>query len=214
MNLEQYGIISAESSTGLLLSSLENVEVLLPIIQKYAKELGATTLAVAASLFVKRYAVSVAAASLDYFDFQAKQLNWLDYAKFDSQQFKVYITQQALPLIKDCWKQKVFYHLQKIIQILARHCKISSIILWENVAVRLNAVFKKNLECYRMSEVTTIFAQLTEPYPDWFFGQKTPLNEFIYICHSHKQRTTCCRYYLLNKKEEAMSHCIVCPLNK
>ena len=173
MNLEQYGIISAESSTGLLLSSLENVEVLLPIIQKYAKELGTKTLAVAASVFVKRYAVSVAAASLDYFDFQAKQLNWLDYAKFDSQQFKVYITQQALPLIKHCWKQKVFYHLQKIIQILARYCKISSIILWENVAVRLNAVFKKNLECYRMSEVTTIFAQLTEPYPDWFFDKRT-----------------------------------------
>jgi ferric iron reductase protein FhuF len=99
-----------------------------------------------------------------------------------------------------------------MIHILANECKINKNILWENVAVRLNAVIKKNQSVYSQEKIQAILHQLTDENPTWFNKEQNPLKVF---CQTFEgKRKTCCRYYQLDKKEEGIPYCLVCPLPK
>lgn len=213
MNLEKYGVKWDLSSNGYVLSDLENEETLLPIIHAYAKYLETDSLSIAASLFLKRYAVLIAASSLDYYEFQEGEKAWFDEAHFNLEGFKIYISKKELVTLNGDWKEKIFYeHLKRIIEILSGNYKINKRILWENVAVRLNGVVKKKKSLYPTEKTEEILRQLTESNPAWFNGQENPLQKYCEF--GSTKRKTCCRYYLLEKKEEGMPYCLVCPLKK
>lgn len=213
MNLEKYGVEQILSHKGTMLSDLENEETLLPMIHEYAKYLETDSLSIAASLFLKRYAVLIAASSLDYYEFQEEKEAWFDNATFDLEYFKIYLLKKETVYIEHDWKKKIFYqHLNRMIEILSGNYKINKRILWENVAVRLNGVIKKNKLLYPTEKTEEIIRQLIKPNPVWFDGQENPLQKY---CEPGLfKRKTCCRYYLLEKKEEGMPYCLVCPLKK
>ena len=212
MNLAKYGV--NVGSDGFSIEELLNREKLLEIVQLYANYLDTPSMAIGASLFIKRYAVITTAAALDYFGFQNGQSDWLRHAKFDRNSFTLTISEEVENIEYE-WQKKLFYeHMLPIIQILSKECKISSRILWENVAVRMNTVLKMAEGHYPQEIIRLQYDKLCESHPAWLNGQKNPLVAYINIPNDEKQRKTCCRYYQLTKKEEGLPYCLVCPLKK
>ncbi len=76
VNLEPYGVEKQPSPQGIPLHDLLNKDTLFPIIKQYASHLDTSSLAIAGSLFIKRYAILVAASNLDYYGLQKERVDW------------------------------------------------------------------------------------------------------------------------------------------
>ncbi|MEG0386274.1 MAG: (2Fe-2S)-binding protein [Solibacillus sp.] len=213
MNLEAYGVKTSNTRIGIPLPHLEDKKVLLPIINQYAHYLETDSLAIAGSLFFKRYAVLTAAAALDYFGLQQKEVDWFKYATFDSTQFLLFVSDSVKTEMTVCWEEQILsLHLFRLAEVISKECKINKNILWENVAVRLNAVLQRNQTKYPFSHLEFVHSQITQFPPQWIGNMDNPLQKY---CHLNAtKRKTCCRYYQLDKKEEGMDYCLVCPLKK
>ncbi|MEC1178502.1 IucA/IucC family C-terminal-domain containing protein [Metasolibacillus meyeri] len=209
MNLQAYGVTFAEKVQGLPIKELESRAVLEQVVTRYATYLQTDSMAIAASLFMKRYAVLTAAACVDYFELQQGENNWLEAAHFDIATFILQIDEGKKLSPMSCWKKYLFKeHLENIVDILAADYKINRRILWENIAVRINAALEKNSASYEQAYLEGIAEELSSPID----GLNNPMKDYI---HAHKAvRKTCCRYYQLDKKEEGMPYCLVCPLKK
>lgn len=213
MNLEGYGVNTSESGIGIPLSLLEDKKILLPIINQYADYLETDNLAIAGSLFFKRYAVLTAAAALDYYGLQQKKVDWLSHATFELTQFKLFVRGSIKFEIAGCWEEQIISrHLFRLIEIISKECKINKNILWENVAVRLNAVLKRNQTKYPLNHLEIVHNRITNFSPQWLENMVNPLQKYCHLIGT--TRKTCCRYYQLEKKEEGMDYCLVCPLKK
>lgn len=209
MNLEKYGVGFVATDEGISLAHLEDKSIILPIIKQYAEYLETGSMAIAGSLFLKRYAVLTASASLDYYGLQEKKLDWLGTATFHLNEFTLAI--HPTNEIEGSWEEKVFFHhLNSLVEIISKGCKVNKQILWENIAVRLNAVLERNKGSYSEEKIKSLFHSLTQPTPIWFGGLQNPLHKYCQL--DNPTRITCCRYYQLDKKEEGMPYCLVCPL--
>lgn len=212
MNLTGYGVNFGEC--GISLDELLNQDKLLKIVKDYADYLETESMAISASLFFKRYAVVTAAAALDYYGLQNGRQNWLQHAKFDVKSFTLNIQETTVQMDED-WRKVLFIdHLLPMCQILSKECKMPSRILWENVAVRLNAVLKRGVSHYTDEAIQKQFEALNAIQPNWLVEQTNPLAQYIVHPNEEKVRKTCCRYYQLTKKEDGMPYCLVCPLKK
>ncbi|WP_157764758.1 (2Fe-2S)-binding protein [Solibacillus sp. R5-41] len=213
MNLEAYGVKTSDSVIGIPLAYLEDKKILLPIINQYAHYLETDSLVIAGSLFFKRYAVLTAAAALDYFGLQQKKVDWLGYATFDSTQFLLFVRDEVKTEIAVCWEEQILSrHLFRLVEIISKECKINKNILWENVAVRLNAVLKRNQTKYPLNHLEFVHSRITQFSPQWIENMDNPIQKYCHLIVT--ERKTCCRYYQLDKKEEGMDYCLVCPLKK
>ena len=209
MNLEKYGVDFVASEEGISLVHLEDKNIILPIIREYAEYLETDSMAIAGSLFLKRYAVLTAAANLDYYGLQEKRLDWLETATFHPSKFR--IATQPTNEIEGSWEEKVFFrHLNTLVEIISTGCKINKRILWENISVRLNTVLERSKPSYPEEKITSLFNSISQPNPPWFGGLQNPLHPYCQL--DNPTRMTCCRYYQLDKKEEGMPYCLVCPL--
>lgn len=212
MNLDQFGVFNGETTAGISLVAIEKKETLLSLVQRYANYLQTESLAVASSMFMKHYAVVVAASSLQYYEFQEQQHSWFSSAQFDRTTFRLYVAdEQALPPETN-WKQTVFPHLERIISILSAEYKVLKKILWENVAVRLNLVLQLNKATVPEEKIQRIFESLTAKDVTWVSSGINPIAN--YCTSNEENRETCCRYYQLEKKEEDLPYCLICPLKK
>ncbi|MFC9539511.1 IucA/IucC family C-terminal-domain containing protein [Lysinibacillus sp. NPDC056959] len=217
MNLEPYGVEKHPSPQGVPLHQLLNKDTLLPIIKQYGNYLNTSSLPVAGSLFLKRYAVLVAASSLDYYGLQKKRIDWWSTARFDVTSFKLLIEENSTELFEDCWKKRLFaQNLTPMITIISKECRISSKILWENIAVRLLATLRKNEDEYSLNELNELFNELTCAETNWLGMKQNPLQTFLQRKETWSEvtvRKTCCRYYQVNTKAD-IPYCKNCPLRK
>ncbi|MGE7952395.1 IucA/IucC family C-terminal-domain containing protein [Lysinibacillus xylanilyticus] len=215
MNLEPYGVEKHPSPQGIPLHQLLNKDTLLPIIKQYGNHLNTPSLAVAGSLFLKRYAVLVAASSLDYYGLQKKKMDWWSTARLDVTSYKLLIEENPTALFDDCWKNRIFaQHLTPMITIISEECKISLKILWENIAVRLLATLRKNEESYTLNELNEHFNELTCAETSWLGMEQNPLQTYLQRKETWSEvpvRKTCCRYYQVNTKAD-IPYCKNCPL--
>ena len=209
MNLQAYGVAFVEQAQGLPIKKLESRAMLEQIVKQYADYLQTDSMAVSASLFIKRYAVLTAAACVDYYEQQQGKSNWLDAAYFDTATFTLQISEGERLSQMNCWKKYLLQeHLANIVDILAVDYKINRRILWENIAVRINAALEKNSTSYEQERLEEIVEELSRPIA----GLTNPIRDYIHV--NKAVRKTCCRYYQLEKKEEGMPYCLVCPLKK
>ncbi|MGE6514812.1 IucA/IucC family C-terminal-domain containing protein [Lysinibacillus sphaericus] len=215
MNLEPYGVEKQPSPQGIPLHDLLNKDTLLPIIKQYANHLDTSSLAIAGSLFIKRYAVLVAASNLDYYGLQKERVDWWSTARLDVMSFTLQIEENPTSLFEDCWKTRIFAgHLTPMINLIKKECKISSKILWENIAVRLHATLRKNEKSFALNELNENFNGLTCSETNWLGIEQNPFQTFLQRKEKWSEvpvRKTCCRYYQVNKKEE-IPYCGNCPL--
>lgn len=210
MKLTDYGVNFGEC--GIPLDDLLNQGKLLEIVKQYAVYLETESMAISASLFFKRYAVLTAAAALDYYGLQNGRQNWFQHARFDAVRFTLNIQETEVQIDED-WRKVLFKdHLLPMCHILSKECKMPSKILWENVAVRLNAVLKRSVGHYSEEALQKQFEELSAIHPTWLVDQTNPLAQYMSPPNKEYVRKTCCRYYQLTKKEDGMPYCLVCPL--
>ncbi|WP_203363186.1 IucA/IucC family C-terminal-domain containing protein [Bacillus sp. REN10] len=211
MTLHTYGVLLGDEATGIPLTNLTDEVVLRPIIKRYADYLETSSLAVAGSLFLKRYAVVTAAACLDYYGLQQRMDDWWSSARFLADEFTVQACQTTKTLPCE-WHELVLLHMHEVVEQVAQLGKVPRSILWENVAVRLNAVFQRQMTNYPFEQLCAVQRVLA----NWQVEGKSPLQPYLYVHElgESQPRKTCCRYYQLTKKEEGMPYCLVCPLQQ
>lgn len=114
------------------------------------------------------------------------------------------------------WKHLFANHLTRVLMAMHVTTNLPMIILWENVAVRINSYFKKAVQNHPEyeTEIRTLFAELHELEGRLFNQDAHPMKSYlspvIAITEQHT-RKTCCYYHKLDKEKE-LSHCLVCPL--
>lgn len=217
MTLDLYGIRQRQGNEGIPVAKLLDKDVLLPLVKDYGIYLETTSLAIAGSLFIKRYAVITAAVSLDYFGFLQQKADWWSNAHFDAKTFTMLIDESPVGLLDENWKDELFInHLTPMIQMIAKECKINERILWENVAVRLNSVFREYEHSYSSEQIDAQYNDITSPNCSWLGKDTNPLQLYVhkqFIDAENPKRKTCCRYYEVSKAGE-LPYCNVCPLKK
>lgn len=217
MTLNLYGIRQRQGNEGIPVASLLDRDVLLPIIRAYGNYLGTTSLAIAGSLFMKRYAVITAAVSLDYYGFEQQQADWWSNAHFDAAAFTLVVDGTPAHSLGGGWKEEIFSnHLTPLIRIIAKECKINETILWENVAVRLNSVFREYEHTYPSEQINVQYDHITSPSGSWLGLDINPFQLYVhkrFIDAENPKRKTCCLYYQISKPGE-LPYCNVCPLKK
>lgn len=217
MNLDEYGVRTRDSQAGIPLVSLLDKELLLSLIRRYGQHFDTASLPVAGSLFVKRYAVLTAACALDYYGLQQQTTDWWSTAHFDASTFTLLVDEQAGPALEGCWKEKIFaQHLTPMLEIIAQECKIAEKILWENVAVRLNSVFRSDEHTCSAEQLEQQYQDLTSASCLWLGRANNQLQPYLHRVAQDGEppkRQTCCRYYQVSTSE-SLPYCIVCPLQK
>lgn len=103
-----------------------------------------------------------------------------------------------------------------MIRIIAEECKINERILWENVAVRLNSVFREYEHISPSEQLNTVYNDLTSSNCSWLGKDTNPFQQYVhkkFIDAENPKRKTCCLYYQISKPGE-LPYCNVCPLKK
>lgn len=217
MILEDYGVKPRTDGGGIPVASLLEKDVLLSCITQYAQYVDTASLPIACSLFIKRYAVLTAAAALDYYGFHQQKKDWLSNAYFDVSSFKLLVEEYSSEEVDLCWKTEIFAnHLTPIIKLAAKICKVPEAMLWENVAVRLNSVFRSYDSSSHLQQLHALHAELCSEECDWLGLANNPFRRYLHCTFpdpENPKRKTCCRYYEVSKPGE-LPYCNVCPLKK
>lgn len=207
----------------------ENMEHFLEEVKINTK---APDLKVAASVFVKYYAVVVVMHlyalsswnkrlhfSLDSLYLKNKELEgyWLPEYYFEN-----LVAEEFTGEDRDEWRNQAIQHLfheiiSPILIMLAKEAKVSKAILWENIAVYIDWLYEKifdNQENVNFDDYDFLVNQA----PGELFGpyQKNPLHRYhtepVYLSELNESiriRKTCCFTYLLGEKR---TYCQTCPL--
>ncbi|KIL42727.1 hypothetical protein KP77_33570 [Jeotgalibacillus alimentarius] len=214
MDLQQYRFEKKEGRTGIPIKQLEDPEVIAEVVGRYASVSDIKLESTAASLVMKRYAVMTAAASLEYYGLHKGKENWLEEAEFHFDHF-VLLKGDCSHEMKRDWKTVVFAeHLTPMVQQFSKTCKIPQKILWENIAVRLQAVFRKKAGTYKAAQLEALFNEMTDPDAQWTGVEKNPFTKYLQRPESWDiipVRETCCRLYQIKEGQE-QPYCGNCPL--
>ena len=215
MNLENYRVELKNGRKGIPLHQLLEPHVMKPVLLNYANRIGTDSLAAAGSLFMKRYAVLVAASAFDYYGLQRKTEDWWTTAEFEPETFTLLVERSQGTELPGDWKSHVFAdHLTPMIEEYSKEWKTPQKILWENIAVRLQSVLRKKSSVFPSHELEQLFKELTLPETRWIGRKDNPFS--IYLQQVEEWgiipiRKTCCRYYQV-KGEEENPYCGNCPL--
>lgn len=198
---------------------LSNPSKCLPFLEHQQKRICAPNVKVAASMVMKRYAqdylVEVLHAML--FDEKDKYIPLTACTITEGLNLEIDETQVVHTENRAAaWFGIFAEHLTEVAHALHRATNLPYIILWDNVAVRLNSFFRKAITNHPgSSEDIRALAEEMRALEGTTFGwSKHPVLEALvpidYLT-AHKTRKTCCYYNKLNKEKE-MPECLVCPL--
>jgi ferric iron reductase protein FhuF len=125
---------------------------------------------------------------------------------------------------RDQWREVVLkdlfsYHMTSVLDSLKKTAGIPSSILWENVAVRINSVYRK-LEAKELDSVKTDwlrkdFTFLKNATGDLFGLKGNPIQGYLKIGEellTNPNRQTCCMYHKLKEDPEGIGYCNNCPI--
>ncbi|TFE00210.1 IucA/IucC family C-terminal-domain containing protein [Jeotgalibacillus sp. R-1-5s-1] len=214
MDLQSYRVEKKEGRTGISIKQLEDPEVIAEVVGRYARVSDIELESTAASLVMKRYAVMTAAAALEYYGLKRGKVNWLKEAEFHFDHFVLLESDDHEEMNRD-WKTVVFAeHLTPMVQRFSKTCKIPQKILWENIAVRMQAVFRKKAGDYSQDQLEELFCEMTAPDAPWTGLEVNPFTTYLQRPDSWDVvpvRETCCRLYQIKQGEE-QPYCGNCPL--
>lgn len=214
MDLEQYRIEKKHGREGVPIKQLETPDVIAEVVGRYARVSDIKLESTAASLVMKRYAVMTAAAALEYYGLHKGKKDWLKEAAFHFDHFVLLEGDQVHEMDRD-WKTVVFAeHLTPMVQHFSKTCKIPQKILWENIAVRMQAVFRKKAAEYPKEQLEALFNEMTDPEAKWTGVETNPFTTYLQRPQSWDVipvRETCCRLYQIKEGQE-QPYCGNCPL--
>lgn len=209
---------------------LLNEEKCLSFLHKQMIEIKAPELSVAASMLSKRYAYLVVSSTLYSMVEFNSALNLPLKACALSKDRKLYIQagmckcQEGKSIERVKWREHVLrdlfsYHMTPILDILKQTSRISSSILWENVAIRINSIYRKTLakevDPVKIERVNSDFNYLKNVDGDLFNLKENPIKHFLKIGDEltlNPCRKTCCMYYKLEEDVEGIGYCSNCPI--
>lgn len=225
-----FGIqLQEKEPTGECLLTLLDKEKCVLFLQHYQEAIGAPNLRVTASLFMKQYARFTAVPLLHSMArYNSAMAVPLEACYFTNER-KLAIDKHACKWTFCRNEQRVIWREQAISQlfgelitplILSLHeaTNVRTDILWENVAVRIQSMYRKSIHAEKEtgSEWLDDFHFLCQAEGRVFHWPFNPLAERLSIGVDYSKqhvRKTCCMNYRLKKKTKE-TYCNVCPLNQ
>ncbi len=212
------------------ITDLLNEEKCLSFLQKQMIEIKAPNIAVAASMLSKRYAFLVVSSTLySMVEFNCA-LNLPIKACSLSKERSLCIQtgmckwQEVESMEREQWREHVLRdlfssHITPVINILRKTSRAPSSILWENIAIRINSIYRKTLvkelDPVKLERLNSDFNFLKNASGELFNLKNNPIKHFLKIGDELKLnpcRTTCCMYYKLDGNVEKPSYCGICPI--
>lgn len=203
---------------------LVHEEMCMDFLQSYMKKIHAPNIRITASLFMKQYARLTIAAVLYQMGSKNRYVTLPLASCYIGEDRKLFVDQEQVVWnewtsgTREEWLDRSLrplftYHITPVISMLQQTAKVSSSILWENVAVRMNSFYRVLLQEDLSHEqrnhlIKRDFSFLKQATGDLFGLEVNPLSSYLHLDTSFNTRRTCCMYYLVGKKE----YCGVCPL--
>lgn len=221
-----------ESRKEIEITDLLNEEKCLLFLKKQMIELKAPNLAVAASMFSKRYAYLVVSSTLYSMTQFNCVLNFPVKACTLTKERKLCIQvamckwQKIMGEEREQWRECVLRelfssHITPILNILKKTSRIPSSILWENVAIRINSIYRKllsrELDQAKIERLNSDFSFLKNASGNLFDLKENPIKQYLKIgeeLNLNPYRNTCCMYYKLEEDIEGIGYCGNCPIKK
>ncbi|GLB60909.1 IucA/IucC family C-terminal-domain containing protein [Cytobacillus sp. NCCP-133] len=219
-----------EKAKDIDMSELLNEKTCRIFLQRLMKEIKAPNLSVAASMFSKRYAYLVVASNLYSMVEYNSALKLPIKACALSKERELCIQSKDWPWdegsdsVREQWRENVLHslfseHITPIFNILQKTSRLSSAILWENVAIRINSIYRKllskDMEMVKIERLNSDFEFLKDAQGDLFNLKENPIRQFLKIGFEFEQnssRRTCCMYYQLEEDIEGIGYCGICPM--
>ncbi|MDQ0207342.1 IucA/IucC family C-terminal-domain containing protein [Alkalicoccobacillus murimartini] len=228
-DLKSFGILPWTSDTqGMRITDLLDENTCREFLDQYMNDIGAPTRKVAASLFMKHYARLTVAMALH----QMSIKNGVPAIPVEACLFNKdrklciepehYSWQEWHTDARQAWQYEklqtiITEHITPLIINLNKVAKLSNKILWENVAVRINSVYRKllaqNLDQTQRNQLVQDFYFLKQADGELCKWKENPLAPYLHLETPETgtcARQTCCMYYMMPKNE----YCGVCPLPK
>jgi ferric iron reductase protein FhuF len=222
--------IAHERPKGITVTDLLNEEKCLSFLQKQMIELKAPNLLVTASMVSKRYAYLVVSSTLySMVEFNCA-LKLPVKACTLSPERELYIQiemckcQEIKSIGREEWREIVLRdlfssHITPVLDILKRTSRIPSSILWENVAIRINSIYRKTLvyelDPVKICRLNSDFNFLKNSSGDLFNLKENPIQHYLKKgkeLELNPGRKTCCMYYKLEEDVEGVGYCGNCPI--
>lgn len=212
------------------LSDLFDKEMCIAFLREQMVEIKAPNISVTASMLIKRYAHVVVSSTLYSMVTSNRALHLPLEACTLSKDRKLYIViekcgwQEGNNKPRDDWRKSVLTalfstHMTPILQLMKKFSRIPSSILWENVAIRVNSVYRKtmakDLTLIQVEHVKSDFHFLKHAPGEVFGLRENPISQYLKIGDELKlypTRKTCCLYCKLEDDVEAIGYCSICPL--
>ncbi|WP_252501601.1 IucA/IucC family C-terminal-domain containing protein [Sporosarcina sp. Marseille-Q4943] len=221
-----------EHAKEIAISDLLDEEKCRSFSEKQMVEMKAPNLVVTASMISKRYAHLVVSSTLySMIEFNCA-LNLPVTACALSKERKLCIQadlcnwQMVEALGREEWRENVLHglfsgHITPVLESLRKTTRLPSSIMWENVAIRINSIYRKmlanNLDPVTRERVYSDFNFLKNASGEMFGLQDNPIQQYLKIGEAltlNPNRKTCCMYYKLEKDVEGIGYCSNCPLKK
>ncbi|WP_168733982.1 IucA/IucC family C-terminal-domain containing protein [Metabacillus sediminilitoris] len=212
------------------INDLLNEEKCLSFLQNQMLEMKAPNLSVAASILSKRYAYLVVSSTLySMVEFNCV-LNLPVKACALSKERQLCIQagmckwQEVKSIEREQWRENVLRdlfasHITPVLNILRKASRVPSSILWENVAIRVNSIYRKILakesDPMKIERLNSDFHFLKNASGNLFNLEENPIKHYLKIGEELKLnpcRKTCCMYYKLEEDVEGIGYCGNCPI--
>lgn len=222
--------VEHERSEGITITDLLNEEKCLSFLQKKMMEIKAPNLSVTASMLSKRYAYLVVSSTLySMVEFNcAPHLPVKACALTNEQNLCIQQDmckwQEITSMEREQWRERVLhdlfsFHITPVLDVLKKTSRVPISILWENVAIRINSIYRKTLakelEPIKIERLKSDFNFLKNTSGDLFNLKENPIKQYLKIGEEIKlnpYRKTCCMYYKLEKDVEGIGYCGICPI--
>jgi len=212
------------------ITDLLNEAKCLSFLQKQMIEIKAPNLSVAASMLSKRYAYLVVSSTLYSMAEFNCVLNLPVKACALTKERKLCIQagmckwQEVKGMEREQWRENVLRdlfssHITPVLNILKKTSRVPSSILWENVAIRINSIYRKilakELDQDKIERLNSDFNFLKSASGNLFNLKENPIKHYLKIgedLRSNPYRKTCCMYCKLEEDVEEIGYCGNCPI--
>lgn len=224
--------IEPEKSMGIKILDLLSEEKCLAFLQQQMVDIKAPNLTVTASMLSKRYAYLLVSSTLySMVEFNGalhlpvKACTLTNERKL-SIQADICKWQEVNSLDREQWRERILndlfaVHVTPVLNIFKKTSQLSSKILWENVAIRINSIYRKTLakesEQDKIKRLESDFSFLKNASGDLFDLKENPIKPYLKIGEEQKlnpYRKTCCMYHKLEKDPEGIGYCGICPIKR
>lgn len=207
-----------------------NEEKCLAFLQKQMLEIKAPNVSVTASMLSKRYAYLIVSSTLySMIEFNCALHLPVKACALSKEralciQADICSWQEVKGMKREQWRENVLRdlfsdHITPVLNILNKTSRIPLTILWENVAVRINSIYRKTLaieaDAIKIERLNSDFHFLKNARGDLFDLTENPIKDYLKIGEEltlNPCRKTCCMYYKLEKDVEGISYCGNCPI--